>query len=270
MNQQNLPIGVFDSGLGGLTALHRLQQDLPHEDFIYFGDTARVPYGGRDRETLRTFASQVIDFLRSYQVKAILVACGTISSTVLEELQKQVDFPLIGVVESPADAASSATENRRVGIWATPVSIAAGAYARRLERRNIKNTLGIPCPKLVPLIESGHTSRRDVDLSAAIDEYLKPIEEFGVDTLILGCTHYPLIKKAIAARSKKTLQLIDSGKESVNALINTLEKADLLCKEEKKGNTRYFVSGDPEEFARNGEEFLALSLAGKVEQRSAE
>ncbi len=270
MNQSNLPIGVFDSGLGGLTALHRLQQDLPYEDFIYFGDTARVPYGGRDRETLHTFANQAIALLRSHQVKAVLVACGTISSTVLEDLQKEWDIPLIGVVESAADAAASATENRKVGIWATPVSIGAGAYVRRLERRNIKNTLGIPCPKLVPLIESGHTSRRDEELSAAIDEYLHPIEEFGVDTLILGCTHYPLIKKAIAARAQKPLHLIDSGKESVNALINTLEKMELLCKEERLGQTRYFVSGDPEEFSRNGEDFLELSLAGKVEQRRAE
>ena len=270
MNQQDLPIGVFDSGLGGLTALCRLQQDLPHEDFIYFGDTARVPYGGRDRETLRTFAAQVIRFLRSHRVKAILVACGTISSTVLEELRQEVDFPLIGVVESAADAAASATENRKVGIWATPVSIQAGAYVRRLERRNIKETVGIPCPKLVPLIEAGHTSRRDEGLAAVIDEYLKPIEDFGADTLILGCTHYPLIKKAIAARAKNPLCLIDSGKESVNALINTLEKADLLCRQDREGQTRYFVSGDPEEFVRNGEEFLNIALAGKVEQQSAE
>lgn len=270
MNESNLPIGVFDSGLGGLTALHRLQQDLPHEDFIFFGDTARVPYGGRDRETLRRFAMEDIALLRSHRVKAILVACGTISSTVLEELQKELDFPLIGVVESAADAAASATENRRVGIWATPVSIAAGAYVRRLERRNIKKTLGIPCPKLVPLIEAGHTSRRDEELNAAIDAYLKPIEEFGVDTLILGCTHYPLIKKAIAARAKNPLNLIDSGKESVNALINTLEKKNLLCKENRQGQTRYFVSGDPEKFARNGEDFLELSLIGKVEHCRAE
>ena len=270
MNKQDLPIGVFDSGLGGLTALSRLQQDLPNEDFIYFGDTARVPYGGRDRETLRTFAQQVIAFLRGQGVKAILVACGTLSSAVLEELQATVDFPLIGVVEGAADAAASATENRKVAIWATPVSIGAGAYVRRLERRNIKDTVGVPCPKLVPLIESGHTSRRDEELNSAIDEYLKPILELGADTLILGCTHYPLIKKAIAARAERPLHLIDSGKESVNNLVDALEKADLLCRKERLGQTRYFVSGDPLEFIRNGEEFLKIDLAGKVEQRSAE
>ena len=165
---RNAPIGVFDSGLGGLTALRQLQKDLPLEKFIYFGDTARVPYGGRDKETLRSFAQSDIALLRSFGVKAILVACGTLSSVLLEEIRGDYDIPLVGVVKSAAAAASE--KGSRVAVWGTAASIGSGAYAREVERLGKKAVSSVPCPKLVPLIESGNTAPDHPETKAAIAE----------------------------------------------------------------------------------------------------
>lgn len=263
------PIGVFDSGLGGLTALKALQTELPNEDYIYFGDTARVPYGGRDKETLSRFAADNIALLRSFNVKAILVACGTISSVLLEGIKEDYPIALVGVIESAAAAAAAATQSGKIGIWGTAASIGSGAYARRLAALGYDNTIAVPCPKLVPLIESGRTSAEDPMVRQALEEYLEPILKSGADTLILGCTHYPLLAEAIREIAGDELQLIDSGKESVVTLRAALEEADLL-NEQEQGSSRYFVSGSPEEFARQGGAFLGQDLSGKVECRDAE
>ena len=263
------PIGVFDSGLGGLTALKALQTELPNEDYIYFGDTARVPYGGRDKETLSRFAADNIALLRSYDVKAILVACGTISSVLLEGLKEEYPIALVGVIESAAAAAAAATKNGKIGIWGTAASIGSGAYARRLAALGYENTVAVPCPKLVPLVESGRTSADDPMVRQALEEYLDPIFKGDVDTLILGCTHYPLLADAIRAIAGEELALIDSGKESVNTLRSTLEENDLV-NAQAQGSTRYIVSGSPEDFGRQGGAFLGFDLSGKVEQQDAE
>lgn len=262
MMNRNAPIGVFDSGLGGLTALRRLQKDLPCENFIYFGDTARVPYGGRDKETLRRFAETDIALLRSFGVKAILVACGTLSSVLLEEIKGEYDLPLVGVVESAAVAAVNA--GKRVAVWGTAASIGSGAYAREVEKRGGTAVAAVACPKLVPLIEGGKTSPEDPETKAAIAEYLAPIED--ADVLILGCTHYPLLEEAIGAQTE--MVLINSGKESVRALKETLEAKDLL-RTEGAGSTRYLVSGDTASFARLGSLFMGEDLFGKVEHADA-
>lgn len=262
------PIGVFDSGFGGLTALRQLQKELPDEDYIYFGDTARVPYGGRDKATLSRFACEDIALLRSFGVKAILVACGTISSVLLEEIKGEYPIPLVGVIESAATAASIATRNGKIGIWGTAASIGSGAYARRLSALGYDDTTAVPCPKLVPLIEAGRTSAEDPMVRQALEEYLEPILKAGADTLILGCTHYPLLADAICEIAGEGLALVDSGKESVVTLRTALEQADLL-KEEGAGDTRYVVSGVPEEFAQAGGRFLGRDLSGKVEQKNA-
>lgn len=263
------PIGVFDSGLGGLTALKALQQELPDEDYIYFGDTARVPYGGRDKETLSRFAADNIALLRSYDVKAILVACGTVSSVLLEGIKEEYPIALVGVIESAAAAAAAATQNGKIGIWGTAASIGSGAYARRLAALGYDETVAVPCPKLVPLVESGRTSADDPMVRQALEEYLEPIFRSGADTLILGCTHYPLLADAIREIAGEELQLIDSGKESVVTLRAALEEADLL-NEQEQGSTRYIVSGSTEDFARQGGAFLGQDLFGKVECQSAE
>ncbi len=262
------PIGVFDSGLGGLTALRQLQAELPNEDYIYFGDTARVPYGGRDKATLSRFAFEDIALLQSFGIKAILVACGTVSSVLLEEIKGEYAIPLVGVIESAATAASIATRNGKIGIWGTAASIGSGAYARRLSALGYDETTAVPCPKLVPLIEAGRTSADDPMVRQALEEYLEPVLRAGADTLILGCTHYPLLADAIREIAGDGLALIDSGKESVVTLRTALEQADLL-KEEGAGDTRYLVSGAPEEFAQEGGRFLGRDLSGKVEQKNA-
>ncbi len=266
---KKMPIGVFDSGLGGLTALKALQEELPKEDYIYFGDTARVPYGSRDKETLSRFAADNIALLRAYGVKAILVACGTISSVLLEGLKEEYPIALVGVIESAVAAAAAATQNGKVGIWGTAASIGSGAYARRLSALGYADSIAVPCPKLVPLIESGRISAEDPMVRQALEEYLEPILKGGADTLILGCTHYPLLADAIRTIAGEELALIDSGKESVKTLRAVLEEADLL-NEQEQGSTRYIVSGSPEEFARQGGAFLGLELFGKVEQQDAE
>ncbi len=263
------PIGVFDSGLGGLTALKALQKELPHEDYIYFGDTARVPYGGRDKETLSRFAADNIALLRSYGVKAILVACGTISSVLLEGIKEEYPIALVGVIESAAAAAAEATRSGKIGIWGTAASIGSGAYARRLTALGYEESIAVPCPKLVPLVESGRTSAEDPMVRQALEEYLEPILKGGADTLILGCTHYPLLADAIREIAGEDLVLIDSGKESVATLRAVLEESDLLH-EQEIGSSRYIVSGSPEEFARQGGAFLGQDLCGKVEQQDAE
>lgn len=263
------PIGVFDSGLGGLTALRQLQRDLPAEHYIYFGDTARVPYGGRDPQTLMHFAKTDIALLQSYGVKAILVACGTVSSVVLEEIKKDYEIPLVGVVESAAEAAAKATQNGSIGIWGTAASIRSGSYAKRLAEMGYKNITAVACPKLVPLIEAGHLSPEDPEARAAVREYLAPVLERGADTLILGCTHYPLLAEVIRAEAGDRLALIDSGAESGVTLRRALEERNLL-QQSGEGETRYLVSGKIEDFAARGGQFLNQDLSGKVEQADAE
>ncbi len=269
INDKNAPIGVFDSGLGGLTALKRLQKDLPSEDLLYFGDTARVPYGGRDKQTLLHFAKTDIALLQSYGVKAVLVACGTVSSVILEEIKQNYEIPLVGVVESAAEAAAKATHNGTIGIWGTAASIGSGAYAKRLAERGYENTVAVACPKLVPLIEGGHTAADDAEARAAVREYLAPVLKSGADTLILGCTHYPLLADVIRAEAGEGLTLIDSGAESIATLHTALKERGLL-QESGAGTSRFLVSGDPLEFARGGGRFLNQELFGKVEQADAE
>lgn len=265
---KNSPIGVFDSGLGGLTALKQLRKDLPFEDFIYFGDTARLPYGGKDREELMALACSDIALLRNFGVKAILIACGTVSSVILPSIREDYEFPLLGVIDSAVDAAAKATSNSKVGIWATEASIRSGAYARGLSEKGVDHVVSIPCPKLVPLIEGGHTDPADPLVQEAVDEYLAPVLSEGCDTLILGCTHFPLLESAISARAGKNLNLINVGKESACLLKQRLEEEDLLQK--NGGSIRYYVSGPKEEFIRMGGRFMEEDLEGKVESADAE
>ena len=224
------PIGVFDSGLGGLTAVRELRQLLPSENIIYFGDTARVPYGGRSAEILLKYARQDVRFLRSHDIKAILVACGTVSTTALPQLRQESDIPILGVVEPACRRAAAVTRNRRVGLIATAASVRSGAYQRSL--RQLDPDIAVTakaCPLFVPLVENGRFRRGDVVIETVAREYLEPLRREGLDTLILGCTHYPLLTDIIGDIMGPGVTLINTGEEAAWELKRTLRAMDLLA-----------------------------------------
>ena len=267
----NRPIGVFDSGLGGLTAVKALRRLLPGEDLIYFGDTARVPYGGRSRETLLKYARQDIAFLRSFDLKAVLIACGTVTSTSLDTLRKENDLPVLGVVEPSCREALAVTKNKKIGMIATLASARSGAYERTLKGLDADvQVVSQPCPLFVPLVENGRFRQGDVVIETVAREYLTPLMEAGVDTLILGCTHYPLLKKLIGDFMGDEVRLVDSGKVTAQAAAAALEDLGLLNGKSSGGTARYFVSDTPENFAELGSIFLGEFAGGPVERIAIE
>ena len=212
------PIGVFDSGFGGLTAVRRLRDLMPSENIIYFGDTARVPYGNRSRDTILKYARQDTRFLRSFDLKAIVIACGTVSSNCLPQLQAENDIPIIGVVEPAVRRAAALTRNKRVGVAATRATVASGAFARALAALDGDVTVfSHPCPLFVPLVEEGRCRPEDPVIRLVAEEYLLPLRERGVDTLVLGCTHYPLLTDVIGQIMGPGVQLVDVGAEAAAA-----------------------------------------------------
>ena len=259
------PIGVFDSGLGGLTAVRELQQILPAENIIYFGDTARVPYGMRTQEELVEFCRQDVRFLRSFDLKAILIACGTATTAALPVLQAENDLPIEGVVEGAVRRALSVSRNKKIGLIATFASVRSGAYEAKLrELDSTAEMVSLACPKFVPLIESGHFLPGDEAIESVAREYLIPLKETGIDTLILGCTHYPLLTEIVAQIMGKGVTLVSAGGESAYAVKTLLEEQGLLNQSKCRGETKFFVSGNAEEFAKNGSVFLKESLEGRV------
>jgi glutamate racemase len=221
------PIGVFDSGLGGLTAVRSLRQILPEENLIYFGDTARVPYGGRSRETLLKYARQDVRFLRSFDLKAILIACGTVSTTALPTLAAENDLPIVGVVEPTCRRAVAVTRNRRVGMIATLASVRSGAYEAQLQKLDpAVQVIAKPCPLFVPLVENGRFAPGDVVIETVAREYLEPLRDTGIDTLILGCTHYPLLWDVIHGVMGPGVTLVSAGEESAFELKRLLTARD--------------------------------------------
>ncbi|MBQ1730523.1 MAG: glutamate racemase [Oscillospiraceae bacterium] len=263
------PIGVFDSGLGGLTAVKMLSRVLPGEDIIYFGDTGRVPYGGRSRETIMKYAGEDIAFLRSFDIKAVLAACGTVSTNGLETVAESSDVPVWGVVGAAARAAVKATKNGRIGIIGTKASIRSGAYDRAIQEllpgAFIEKKA---CPLFVPLVEAGKTDRLDPVLRLVAEEYLLPMKRTGIDTLILGCTHYPIIAAAIGDVLGPGVELIDTGAASAAEIAAYLTENGLV--NDEGGMRRYFVSDSPESFSEAARLFLGGDLMGEVTKVSLE
>ena len=261
------PIGVFDSGLGGLTAVRELARIMPEEDLVYFGDTGRVPYGGRSREVIIKYARQDIAFLRTFNPKAIVIACGTVSTTALDVLQVESDIPVFGVVESAVRTAAHVTRNGRVGLVGTKASIRSGAYERALEalRPGIAVTAQA-CPLLVSLVENGRFHPGDVVAETVVAEYLAPVKAAGVDTLILGCTHYPLLREIIGAYMGPGVTLVDVGEQCARWVKRQLELDGLRNGCSGAGRRRYYVSDSTEDFSALASIFLGEDVRGEVEQ----
>ena len=224
----NRPIGVFDSGLGGLTVLKELQQVLPNENIVYFGDTGRVPYGNKSNSTIKSYALQDERFLLSKNVKYIVAACGTVSA-VAPDTAKALPVCLMGVVENSVKDAVECTKNKKIGVIGTSATIGNGAHKRLIEKYlpDAEVTTS-ECPLFVPLVEEGWFSADDEVVLEVVERYLKPIKSAGVDTLILGCTHYPVLKDAIRKVMGDGVMLINMGYSTARAVKSDLERLDLL------------------------------------------
>ena len=263
----NRPVGVFDSGLGGLTAARKIRSILPSEDIIYFGDTSRVPYGGRSREILLKYARQDVRFLRSFDIKAIVVACGTVSTTCLPQLQAENDLPVLGVVEPACRRAVAVSKTRHVGLIATAASVRSGTYEQIIHALDPDVTVTArACPLFVPLVEIGRYERGDVVIETVAREYLEPIRGSGIDTLILGCTHYPLLMDLIGEIMGPEVTLIDTGEEAAWELKRTLKAKDLLSDRAQEGTTTLYASDQPEDFGLMAKHFLQEELTSPVLQ----
>lgn len=256
-------LGVFDSGLGGLSSIKELARCLPTEDVVYFGDTGRVPYGTRSREIITKYALQDARFLMQFSPRAILVACGTVSSVAMDALREKIDVPVIGVVDAAVDAALSATKNGRIAVLGTPATVHSGSYVKKLKaKQEDVEVIAIPCPLFVPLVENGHIDENDPIVKATVAHYLKGALDFGADTVILGCTHYPLLKRAIGTFIGEDVKLINAAAEAAQAIKGILKDAPVA----EKGEQRFFVSDSPEGFADTARIFLKKDIKEAVER----
>ena len=267
----NRPIGVFDSGMGGLTTVRELASQMPNESVVYFGDTGRVPYGTRSRETILRYARQDVAFLRTFDLKAIVIACGTVSSTALPELSAEQDIPVFGVVGPTALRAAEVTRNNRIGLIATGATVRTGAYERVMRHANpMAEITALACPLFVPLVENGRTQPGDVVIETVVSDYLSPIKAAGVDTLVLGCTHYPLLSQVIQNYMGPEVTLLDSGAEVVRQVRERLCASGHEAQPDCKGSYRWFVSDSTEGFAELASRFLGRQVTEPVGQVSIE
>ena len=245
----NAPIGVFDSGIGGLTVAREIMRNLPSEKIVYFGDTARLPYGSKSKDTIIRYSRQIVRFLQSRKVKAIVVACNTASALALDTLEKEIDIPIIGVVKPGARVAAQATESKRVGVIATEATIRSGLYTKLIQEIDPESSvIGKPCPLFVPLVEEGW--RKDPITEMIARRYLEVLQEQDIDTLILGCTHYPLLRKLIGDIMGDKVRLVNPAYETSMVLKKLLEDQHM----ENLGGTkeefpyRFYVSDAAEKF----------------------
>jgi glutamate racemase len=264
--QRTGPIAVFDSGVGGLTVLHELLVSLPHEDFLYFGDTARFPYGDRTPDQLRAFALEIADHLVALGAKAIVVACNSATSAALGDLERThgAHLPVVTVVRPESRLAAAVTRNGQVGLLATSATVVSGAYTRALADVAPQAELHpVACPALTPLIQEG--LEIDDHIVELIDEYCAPLRAAGVDTAILGCTHYPLVRPIIQRALGRGTTLVSSGEAIAEDLTARLDESGLANDPDRRGTYRFLCSGDTEEFARLATRFLQLPI-GEVHQ----
>ena len=258
-----LPVAVFDSGVGGLTVLHECLVSLPHEDFLYLGDTARFPYGDRSPAELRAFSFELADILLERGAKLLVVACNSATAAALPALKVRLAgrVPVIGVVSPESRRAAAATANGRVGLIATPATVDSGAYARALEAASEgkADLHAVPSRDLASLIQAGgEVDERTVD---AVERACAPLREADVDTVILGCTHYPLVRPVIQRTMGRGVEIVCSGSAIADEIAEELERDGIAAPQKRQGAYHFLASGDPEEFRRLGTRFLQLPIA---------
>jgi glutamate racemase len=263
---RSLPIAVFDSGVGGLTVLHECLVSLPHEDFVYLGDTARFPYGDRSPEELRDFARELAGVLLEEGAKLLVVACNSATAAALPALRQDLpeELPIVGVVRPESRLAALTTRNRKVGLLATPATVSSGAYERALAEAGSGIELhAVPSAELAPLIQQGG----DVDqgVIACVDAACRPLGSAGVDTVILGCTHYPLVRPVLQRALGRAVTIVSSGEAIAGEVEAELAAAGIENDPERRGDYRFLATGDPQEFQRLGIRFLQLPI-GEVRQ----
>ena len=253
------PIGIFDSGLGGLTVVRELRQRLPSESIVYFGDMARLPYGTKSRAQIQRFSIENTHFLIQRGIKALVVACNSSSSAAFPLLKRRFRLPMVSVVEPAVEEALERTRNRKVGIIGTAATVESRVYEKALRRKNsgIK-VYGQSCPLFVPLVEEGWLEGGVTE--RVVEKYLRPLVRKGIDTLILGCTHYPLLVERIREVVSKRVELVDSAGPTVERLTSLLESKGLLYAGERRPRFQIFTSDLPRNFVRVGERFLGKKL----------
>lgn len=255
----NKAIGVFDSGVGGLTAVKEIKKLMPNENIIYLGDTGRVPYGTRSNETIAMYTKQDIDFLKTKDIKAIVVACGTASSVGLEGIC-ETTVPIFDVIKPTVLKALELTKNNKIGVIGTTSTINSGKYVKLIAELGAKvTTYEKACPLFVPLVENGRIDKNDEVTNTVISEYLTELKNAGIDTLILGCTHYPLIADNILNFFEGKINLINPGKEVAKYLSENIELNQVKTIE------KYYVTDDVINFAKNAKMFLEEDIADKIE-----
>ena len=258
------PIGVFDSGVGGLTVARELFKMLPYEDVVYFGDVGRTPYGGRSKDIIIEFTRQDMAFMLEQKVKSVICACNSASSVALDEIRSEYDVDIIGVIEPGAAAAVRKTRNGRIGVIGTQATISSNAYAKIVHNVNADiKVFSLACPLFVPLVEEGYVEKEATYMIAR--DYLKTMQDVEVDTLILGCTHYPLLKHVISMVMGDEVTLIDSGEETARVALRQLTDGNLLNpassqRPAREGEHRFYVSDVPEKFSQVATRFLGKPI----------
>lgn len=267
-NFDNRPIGVFDSGLGGLTVVKQIVKLMPNEDIVYLGDTARVPYGTRSKEVIKKFSLEDARFLLKHNIKALVIACNTASAIAGDTLKKTLDIPIFEVISGAAKNAVSLSKNKKIGVIGTRATIESGAYQAKINKINSQiKVISGACPLFVPFIEEGNTKSKSLDLIAK--DYLTPIINEGIDTLILGCTHYPIIKEVIKNNlGFKKIVLIDPGQVESENILKFLKDKKMQNQQKTKGRVKYFVTDVTKRFKTVAEMFLDDKIHGSLKKVS--
>ncbi|UCD17243.1 MAG: glutamate racemase [Candidatus Zixiibacteriota bacterium] len=257
---RNRPIGIFDSGVGGLTVASEVMRLLPGEHIVYFGDVGRSPYGGRSKETIIAFTRQDINFLLEHNVKYIIAACNSASAAALETVMKEYDIDMLGVIEPGARAAVGYTRNNRVGIIGTKATIASDAYAEAIQRRNSQvKVFSLACPLFVPLVEEGYIEKEATSMIAR--DYLKTLIDVDIDTLVLGCTHYPLLKAVIGKVMSEAVCLVDSAEETAREVAAVLSLKNMLRPSGDNATRKFYVSDVPDWFSQVAHQFMGRNIS---------